>query len=288
MEQVDPSKVDNADRPRPCQARPPATGGSSKSVTKFAPGSCSEEQMLLRELNHRINNEFTSIISMATLAAARSGNEEVKTALNDVAERVHQYADVHRALKMPQPDTGLDAVAHLRQLCLSIGRSKLDLMRIKLVFEACPLTLSSDRCWRLGMIVHELVTNAARHAFADRDGEIRVELSQAGPLIQCRVLDNGSGLATFQPGQGTKIVRYLAQELGGHIEHYSGPYGSTVIVVFPTSESRTVGATMGRDQASSPRLNRGRSGLSKPITRRPCALRAPASAPALQSPLSHE
>lgn len=223
-------------------------------MTEFAPNSCSEEQMLLRELNHRINNEFTSIISMVRLIAARSGNEEVKTVLNDVTARLHQYADVHHALKMPQPAAGLDAAAHLRQLCLSISRSKLDFMKIKLVFEACPLTLSSDQCWRLGMIVQELITNAARHAFSGRDGEIRVELSRAGPLIQCRVLDSGSGPAAFQPGQGTKIVGYPAHELGGHVERYSGPYGSTVIVVFPsTSEAGTVGGgAIERDHAASP------------------------------------
>jgi len=73
-------------------------------------------------------------------------------------------------------------------------------------------------------------------------------------LIKCRVLDSGSGPAAFQPGQGTKIVGYLAHELGGHVERYSGPYGSTVIVVFPsTSEAGTVGGgAIERDHAASP------------------------------------
>ena len=202
--------------------------------------SCSEERMLLRELNHRINNEFASVINMVALAAVRSGNEEVKAALDGVTERLHQYVDVHRALKIPQPAARLDAAAHLRRLCQSISRSKLDHMKIRLVLETCPLTMPSDRCWRLGMIVYELITNAARHAFSNKEGEIRIELSRAGSLIQCRVLDNGSGSPTSQPGQGTKIVRYLAKELGGHIEHHFGPGGSTAILVFTsTPKSRT-------------------------------------------------
>jgi two-component sensor histidine kinase len=42
------------------------------------------QAVLLHELNHRINNEFSSAISAVSLAAAHSGNEEVKMALSAV------------------------------------------------------------------------------------------------------------------------------------------------------------------------------------------------------------
>jgi two-component sensor histidine kinase len=43
--------------------------------------SLPQEGILLHELNHRINNEFAAAISVVSLAAARSGNNEVKAAL---------------------------------------------------------------------------------------------------------------------------------------------------------------------------------------------------------------
>ena len=46
-----------------------------------APALIPQEHVLLHELNHRINNEFAAAIGIATVAAARSGNEEVKAAL---------------------------------------------------------------------------------------------------------------------------------------------------------------------------------------------------------------
>ena len=57
------------------------------------------QAVLLHELNHRINNEFSSAISAVSLAAAHSGNEEVKMALSAVNELLHSYADVHRCQK---------------------------------------------------------------------------------------------------------------------------------------------------------------------------------------------
>src|SRR3984893_5325858 len=46
----------------------------------------------------------------------------------------------------------------------------------------------------------------ARHAFAGKNGQIRVELLCAGTFVQCRVLDNGAAPANVQRGSGLKIV----------------------------------------------------------------------------------
>jgi two-component sensor histidine kinase len=191
-----------------------------------------EERLLINELTHRINNEFASAISLVSLAAVGSSNREVKVALTSVVELLHHYADVYRALQMPEHRTRIDVAAYLEQLCLSISRSKLDFVKINLLLAAVPLSMQSDRCWRLGMIVYELITNAARHAFDGRKGEIRVELSRSGHFVECSVLDNGSAPANVRPGHGLKIVEKLVEGLDGRFEQQFGPQGSTSTIVF--------------------------------------------------------
>jgi two-component sensor histidine kinase len=192
-----------------------------------------QEHVLLNELNHRIGNELTSAISAMSLAAARSSNMEVKAALTQATELLHRYAETHQALQRPKHDARMDATAYLRKLCLSISRSKLDGMQISLVLAAPPLWLQSDRCWLLGMLVYELITNAARHAFAGWSGTIRVELLRAGLFVECAVLDNGSAPTSFRPGRGLKIVHELAKALEGTFDQKLGTSGSRSIVVFP-------------------------------------------------------
>jgi two-component sensor histidine kinase len=184
----------------------------------------SEQPILLHELNHRISNEFACIIGLVTHAAARSGNEEVKAALTRISELLHKHVEIHRALERPEQDTYVDAAAYLKRLCRSISRSRLDHMKISMVAADSSLRLQSDHCWLLGMIVYELITNAARHAaFTNGCGEIRLELFRAGSFVECRVLDNGSAPATVQPGRGLKIVCELAKTLAGAVEHQFGP-----------------------------------------------------------------
>jgi two-component sensor histidine kinase len=194
------------------------------------------QAVLLHELNHRINNEFASAISAVSLAAAHSDNAEVKLALSAVSELLHSYADVHRALQMPEADRVVDAATYLRQLCLSIRRSKLDRLEIHLVLAACPLLLRSDRCWRLGMIVYELITNAARHAFSEGRREIRVELLRGGSHVICKVQDNGSPPRSIVPGRGLRIVHELAKTLDGNLKHKVGSKGSISLLAFPLGD----------------------------------------------------
>ncbi len=192
-----------------------------------------EQGLLLHELNHRINNEFTSVINAVSVAAGRSGNEQVKLALTGVTELLHRCADVNRALQAPEADTLIDAATYLRQLCFAISRFKLDQKKISLVVVACPLQLQSDRCWRLGMIVHELITNAARHAFSGERGEIQIELLRAGSVVACKVQDDGSSQQHVRHGRGLKIVEALAKTLGGRFEQKFGTRGSTLMLAFP-------------------------------------------------------
>ncbi len=216
-----------------------ATASSRRPVAKshvaVPKPHVSQERLLLREMTHRINNEFASVISVVSLAAARSRNDEVKVALAAVQDRLQNYAHVHRVLQMPDHGTRIDAAAYMRQLCRAISRSRLDSKGIGLVLAEQPLRLNSERCWRLGMIVSELITNAARHAFGERGGEIRAELAASGTAVECRVTDNGMAAANIRPGHGTKIIEALAEGLDGRVEHDFGPNGTTSIVVFPAN-----------------------------------------------------
>src|SRR5258706_5907700 len=121
----------------------------------------------------------------------------------------------------------------LRQLCQSISRSRLDCRGIELQFVGRPLEMNSERCWRLSMIISELITNAARHAFGDGGGKIRVKLSRCGPFIKCRVADDGTAPEKIRPGRGFAIVEGLIASLEGTINQHFGPGGAVSDVIFP-------------------------------------------------------
>ena len=196
----------------------------------------SDDRVLVRELNRRINNELSSAIDLVSAGAVLADNPDVKIALSDVVELLHGYADVHRALMMPGGNVLVDAAEYLRKLGVAIGRSRLDRINIRLILAADPLLLEADRCWRLGLVVHELVTNSARHAcFDNRDGKIRVELGRSGSMVKCRISDNGAR-AKLTTRCGLWLVTQLAQSLGGRLKSHLDAESTSLVIRFPLTE----------------------------------------------------
>src|SRR6267154_184529 len=205
-----------------------------QAMKSKGPPPSSEARLLLREFSHRINNEFASAIGVISIAAAHSANDEAKVVLAAVKDRLQNYALVHHALQMPEHTSCIDAAAYLRELCRAISRSKLESKGIELRLVERTFQMSAERCWRLGLIVSELITNAERHAFRNGGGLIRVELLPSFSFLECRVTDNGTGEGNTGSGHGLKIVEALTKSLGGTIDQRFGPRGATAVLIFQT------------------------------------------------------
>ena len=206
-------------------------------MTVCRPHSPMEQSILLRELNHRIHSGLASAINLVSAAAVRVEGAEAKRALSDVVELLHGYADVQQALAMPKGKALIDAATYIRMMGCAMRRSLLDRMNIRLSLATESLPLESERCRRLGLIVHGLVTEAAKHGcFEARTGEVRVKLSRTGALVNCVVLDNGSRSARGAVGRGPRIGNGLAKGLGGRVEHGFGVEFTSVVLSFPLTE----------------------------------------------------
>ena len=206
--------------------------------------SSHDGSLLLRELNHRVRNELTCAVSTVSTKAMQSDSVAVKAALLDVVDLLLRCADVHRALRMPNQGRLTDAAKYLEELCFSVAKYRLECQAIRVLFSADDLRLEGERCWRLGLIVSELLTNVARHAQFDlRDPQVRVELRLAGGIVKCRVSDNGSAPEPVRRGRGLTIIGELISSLGGRIHTSCAAEGCSVLLTFPLmeGEQRTAG-----------------------------------------------
>jgi two-component sensor histidine kinase len=193
----------------------------------------SEDHLLVREFTHRITNEYSSAITSITLMAAKAVNSEVKTALDSIISQLHSFALVNKALQIPNAGV-VRADTYLRTLCDSVGRSTLKRRGINLILAADDIRLPSDQVWRLGLIVFELITNAARHAFSEPGGSIHIRLTRSTAFVECRVSDDGYAPQEIRSGQGARIIGGLVQSLKGEILRQFTDHGSTIVILFPT------------------------------------------------------
>jgi anti-sigma regulatory factor (Ser/Thr protein kinase) len=159
-----------------------------------------------------------------------------------------------------------DVAKYLQQLCFSVTKYRLERLAIRALFSAEDLRLEGERCWKLGLIVSELLTNVARHAqFDARPPELRVELMLAGNIVNCRVVDNGSTPEPVRRGGGLTIVGELASSLGGRVHTSCAAEGSSFLVTFPLTDTEQRAAAGSLRTRS---LARRKAGVSRRALRR--------------------
>jgi two-component sensor histidine kinase len=197
------------------------------------------ERLILRELTHRVSNELAAVTALVAAARTRPGSAQ--EILSQVQEALEAFACVQRLLYVPDVITCVDGCAYVRQLCRALSRAKLAEKGIELEFVERYFRINSEQCWRLGMILYELVTNASKHAFRGGRGVIRVEIFERAAHIECRIEDSGSCITPqVSRGAGLSVVHELTTEMGGELQQTFGPKGSVSTITLPRESIEAV------------------------------------------------
>jgi two-component sensor histidine kinase len=190
--------------------------------------------LYLDEITHRVLNDYTAMLCTVRAASRKNSRSEYVQALEELTDRLSASATAFRALCPPSNQVPSDLDAQLEDLCASLSASILAKKAIRLVFVADQVHASAQQCWKICLIVSELVTNAARHAFNEQaQGSIIVEITKQEDAIRCAVVDDGVSLATIVPGRGSAILDAMVAELGGTIIRNHTMWGSVVVFRVP-------------------------------------------------------
>jgi two-component sensor histidine kinase len=200
-----------------------------------------EKEVLLREVHHRVKNNLQIVSSLLHLQSAASQDPGVAKLFEDSRRRVQAMASVHDILYQ-SPDLGHVAIApYFEKLVSALRATHLQIGRdIQVLTQVSVPHLDLQSAAPCGLIVSELVTNAFKYAFEGREsGTVRVMLHEAAPgQLRLTVQDDGRGMpedaSQATEGFGLRLVRLLAEQIGGTLEISSGP-GTELSVSFPAA-----------------------------------------------------
>lgn len=194
-----------------------------------------DRDLFLAEFDHRVKNNFAIVTSLLELQRSRA-DPATSEALGAALMRVDSIARAHRHLYRggDQPDA-VQIRDYLGELCTALADLVAMRGEIELKSSSDAALLPRDRAVSIGLIVNELVTNAAKHAFPDRgSGRIDVNFARVGDGWQLTVADNGVGMAAERAsvdtdgGLGSRLVDAFARQANGAITIDSDPTGTVV------------------------------------------------------------
>lgn len=199
----------------------------------LSPAAGTDELPLLREMHHRMANTLTLLTAHLWTEFGSSKAPQVRQSLTRFEARIAAFGQLHRLLAVGARDRRIAVRPYVEELCRALSEAVLTPLGVRCEVSADGGVLRSGTCERLGLIITELATNAAKHAFTGLDGgTVRVELASKSGRWFCTVSDNGTGIATPISNSGTRIVDDIAQMIGGTLALRSGADGTSVSITF--------------------------------------------------------
>lgn len=194
----------------PLRSADQAIGGCIIAFDDISERKAAERKQLLlmRELTHRVKNTLTLVLSIANrTAAGANGLGDFRTAF---ARRLEALAATHNLLA-EDFSSGLTieeiAAAELSPY-VTVGSDRV-------TFENLDYRLSSDAAVTLGLVLHELATNAVKYgALSNERGSISLSARASGPAVEIVWRETGGPpvLPPSRHGFGqTLILRGLGQ-----------------------------------------------------------------------------
>jgi two-component sensor histidine kinase len=170
------------------------------------------QQVLVKEINHRVKNSLQLVSSMLNLQAG--GDPVVAERLQDASSRIAAIARAHdRLYRSPQIEK-INLGDYLVEVCRDLNEvmphCEVECVASETIY------MSTDRAIRVALLVTELVTNSAKHGYPDRQpGRIWVNLARGDrDTAHITVRDEGEGLPPgFDMGRGGGLGMRLAMAL---------------------------------------------------------------------------
>ncbi len=183
-----------------------------------------QKENLLKEIHHRVKNNFAILVSLINMQMAQTKNQELFQSLTNLQLRIRTMALVHEMLYRSKDFENISFSDYLRSLT-SVIAGTYNRRDIVLNFDADESVMDIEASIPLGLIVNEIVSNSYKHAFPDgRSGKIAISFStnpETGNY--CLVLqDDGIGMpAGIQLHQyksmGLQVVQILCQQIEGEL-----------------------------------------------------------------------
>ncbi|MEN2792738.1 sensor histidine kinase [Sphingomonas oligophenolica] len=208
----------------------------ARKATQERDRQIADRDLFLAEFDHRMKNNFAIVAGLLDMQKRRASNPATAEALETAQMRVDSIARAHRHLYRGSGQPGaVEMKEYLGDLCAALSESLFPRGGITLVCNSDKAAVPRDRAVSIGLVINELVTNAAKHAFPGREvGTIVVTFRAKPDGWVVMVADDGVGMpeavATPGPdhGLGSRLIEAFARQAGGAITTESDGTGTRV------------------------------------------------------------
>lgn len=179
-----------------------------------------EKNLLIAELHHRVKNNLAIISGLFSLTLNDNLHEDAKNVLLESRNRVRSMALIHNRLYKSDSFTDVSFDEYIQELISEINSSYPTISNsIDVKININNVILNVNSAIPCGLILNELLTNAYKHAFKDKnDGQVAISFARENGQFVMTVKDNGCGLPldyNKKQSLGITVIEALTEQLDG-------------------------------------------------------------------------
>jgi len=192
-----------------------------------------EKEWLLKEIHHRVKNNFHIVASLLEVQSSYLKNKEALSAIKESQHRIHSMSIIHQKLYQSETLSTIHMPEYIYELVEYLRESYAIRENIGFSLQIENIELNHASAITLGLILNEAITNAIKYAFAKtKDGKISISLTHISESqVLLSIADNGRGLpvdfdSKIGASMGMELLQGLTDDLGGsfNIETNNGTH----------------------------------------------------------------
>jgi len=196
-----------------------------------------QNEVLNRELSHRIKNIFAVVAGLIEMTAR--AHPKQRPMLKELVDRVialgraHNFARPHSELSQPQlPNSQL----HGLLVELMAPYQSADGTRVSIISDE--IRMDDRGATPIALVVHELATNAAKYGALSRDGgTVAIKAAAKGDRLTISWVERGGPTIENEPkdlGFGSRLIEMSGErQLDGKVSRIWAPEGLEVLIEVP-------------------------------------------------------
>lgn len=198
-----------------------------KTSEELIRNSLLEKQTLLREIHHRVNNNFQIISSLLNLQSRNVVDPADVDLFIQSKNRVKSMAMIHEKLYQTKNLNSINFSDYIRTLLSGLIYDSNKVSMIDFEIDIGDINLNLETAIPCGLIINEIVSNSIKHAFPEgENGKIWVEMYEKNGY-ELIIGDDGLGKLTqesFDKSQslGLNLIKSLVDQLEGEIRILDG------------------------------------------------------------------
>ena len=196
-----------------------------------------ENELLLKELHHRVKNNLQVIYSLINLQKRRMEEPELNQSLSMVQNRIKTMSLVHQNLHEHDNLKDVNLNAYVKTIADYLGTLYFtEEKKIDVIVEIDEnIELIMDKSITIGLLVNEIMSNSLKYAFkSSPTGKINISIQKHQNGYQMTISDNGTGFNIEEikkKSLGMYLIENLVKQMQGKYELENNE-GTTYTIYF--------------------------------------------------------